>query len=342
MVLIEQILLHILKKLQNERSITAPYYLLQGKRSGQTMQDVGLFKLFPIFNLLKRLPKKTYDAQIEQLLAKGYIVKTEKSFYMTPQGEQAIQTLPYFDGWHLRGNEHLFFGRLALVVQTLSNQAEGVKGFVPVQKDIAVQHWCRNFLMHYGYPKEKLQEPLYKEIVRSVEKLDVPDFQKEMGIGRLHGAKVTGLTWSQLGTQYQLTEMDCQLYFISFLHSWIKEIVSAADDYTFLSDFVRGVYMHQTVTGSALQTAQMYERGFTVEQIAIMRNLKQTTIEDHIVEIAMYEPNFNVSGFISAEEIRAVVEVVDQYQTKKLKVLKEALPTMSYFQLKIALAKGDV
>lgn len=340
--LIEQILLHILIRLQNERSMTAAYYLLQGKRSGQTMQDVGLFKLFPIFNLLKRLPKKTYDLYVEQLISKGYVVKTEKSFYMTSAGEKAIKPLPYFDGWHLRGNEHVFFGRMALIVQTLSNQAEGVKGFIPVQKDVAVQQWCRQFLRHYQFKERALQEPLYKEILTSVSKLDVPEFQKEIGIGRLHGAKVVGMTWSQLGSKYGMSEIDCQLYFVSFLHSWIKEIVSVPDAYPFLTDFVHGVYMHQTVTGSALQTAQMYERGYTLEQIAMMRNLKQTTIEDHIVEIAMYEPNFNVEGFISSEEVRAVENAVAKHQTKKLKVLKEALPNLSYFQLKIALAKGEV
>lgn len=338
--LIEQILLHILKKLQNERSITAPYYLLQGKRSGQTMQDVGLFKLFPIFNLLKRLPKNTYDMYIEQLIEKGYIVKTARSFYMTPNGESAMKQLPYFDGWHLRGQEHLFFARLALIVQTLSNQAEGLKGFVPVQKDIAVQQWCRNFLRQHNFTKQTLQEPFYEEIFMSVSKLDILEFQKEIGIGRLHGVKVTGMTWSQLSVKYGISEMDCQLYFISFLHSWIKEIVSG--NYLLLGDFVRDVYMYQTVTGSALQTAQMYERGYSIDQIALIRNLKQTTIEDHIVEIAMYEPNFNVAGFVSKEDIHAVEKIVQKIGSKKLKVLKEALPEMSYFQLKIALAKVDV
>ena len=340
--LIEQILLHILNKLQNERSITAAYYLLQGKRSGQTMQDVGLFKLFPIFNLLKKMPKRTYDMYVERLVEKRLIVRTETSFYLTEQGRNAIVPLPYYDGWHLRGNEHVFFARLALVIQTLSNQAEGVKGFVPVQKDITVQHWCRQFLLHYQFQKRALQQPLYEEMMESLESLQVPEFQKEIGIGRLHGAKVTGVTWSQLGLQHGLDELDCQLYFISFLHSWIREIVLAGEKYPLLSNFIRGVYMHQTVTGSALQTAQMYERGYSVEQIAMMRNLKQTTIEDHIVEIAMYEPNFDVSGFISTDEIRAVEDAVNLHQTKKLKVLKEALPTISYFQLKIALAKGEV
>ena len=242
----------------------------------------------------------------------------------------------------MRGKEHLFFGRLALIVQTLSYQAEGVKGFVPVQKDLSVQHWCRQFLIHYDYQNCSLREPLYEEILTSVNKLDVPEFQKEIGIGRLHGAKVTGMTWSQLSAQFDLGELDSQLYFISFLHSWIQDIVASPSKYPFLSDFVRGVYMHQTVTGSALQTAQLYEKGYTIGQIAAARNLKQTTIEDHIVETALYEPNFNVSDIVTLADIQAVEEAVKRYETKKLKVLKEALPNLSYFQLKIALAKGEM
>lgn len=340
--LIEQIILHILLKLQNERSITAPYYLLQGKRSGQTMQDVGLFKLFTIFNLLKRFPKKTYDAYIQQLEEKKYIVQTEASFYVTEEGKASIQPLPYFDGWHLRGNEHIFFARIALIVQTLSSQSEQIHTFIPVQKDVNVQKWCREFLIKHQYKTNKLQEPLLQEMLESIEGLDIPEFQKELFAKRLHGVKVSGVTWSQLAAQLDMCEIDCQLHFISFLHAWIHTIIENVKDYPLLSQFVQDIYTYQTVSGSTFQTAQLYAKGYTLEQISTMRNLKLTTIEDHIVEIALYEQSFDTTQFISNDDIQQVVQAMEAYDTKKLKVLKEVLPHLSYFQLKLALAKGDV
>lgn len=340
--LTEQIILQILTKIENERTITAPYYLLQGKRSGQTMQDVGLFKLYSFFNLLRRLPKKTYDAYIKQLEEKQYIVQTEKSFFVTEEGKASIQPLPYFDGWHLRGNEHIFFARIALIIQTLSNQSEQVHAFIPVQKDVNVQKWCRQFLTRHQFKTNKLQKPLLQEILESIEKLDIPEFQKEIFTMRLHGAKISGVTWSQLATQFDLSEIDCQLYFISFLHVWIREIFQNAKAYPYLSEFVQDIYFQQTVSQSTFQTAQLYAKGYSLEQISAIRNLKLTTIEDHIVEIALYEQNFDTSQFLTEDEIQQVVQAVEAYDTKKLKVLKEVLPQLSYFQLKLALAKGGV
>ena len=43
-----QILLQIFQKLNKERTISAAYHVLRGKRSGQTIQDIGLFNCINI------------------------------------------------------------------------------------------------------------------------------------------------------------------------------------------------------------------------------------------------------------------------------------------------------
>lgn len=96
------------------------------------------------------------------------------------------------------------------------------------------------------------------------------------------------------------------------------------------------------LTDSAQQTAQLYEQGYSMEQIVQMRKLKQSTIEDHFVELAMYEPNFSIGPFVSYDEAQKVWQASKQYQTKKLKILHEALNDISYFQLRLVLAKGEV
>ena len=44
-----QILLFIIHKLSGQRSENAPYYLIKGKKSGQTIQDVTYFQLSSFF-----------------------------------------------------------------------------------------------------------------------------------------------------------------------------------------------------------------------------------------------------------------------------------------------------
>ena len=75
--LFQQILLTILSTFQNERTISAAYHLLKGKRSGQTIQDVGLFKLYQFFGLLPKLSRKKFEEQLDLLFAKNMIVLEE-------------------------------------------------------------------------------------------------------------------------------------------------------------------------------------------------------------------------------------------------------------------------
>ena len=41
----------------------------------------------------------------------------------------------HFNGWDYRGKEMIFFGRLSLVVQTVSNFKAGEKSFMPTEKE---------------------------------------------------------------------------------------------------------------------------------------------------------------------------------------------------------------
>lgn len=59
-----QILLQIFQKLNNERTVSAAYHILRGKRSGQTIQDVGLFQLHNYFGLLPKLPRAIFDEAV--------------------------------------------------------------------------------------------------------------------------------------------------------------------------------------------------------------------------------------------------------------------------------------
>ena len=136
--LIQQILLKILHTFQQERTVSAAYHLLKGKRSGQTIHDVGLFNLYSYFGLLPKLARHKFDEQIDLMFAKSIIIIEENGFYtMTEQGKQ-LASKPVrlsFDGWHYRGNEHLFFGRLSLIIQSLSHQLHQKKEFNPIEKN---------------------------------------------------------------------------------------------------------------------------------------------------------------------------------------------------------------
>nr|WP_246188255.1 helix-turn-helix domain-containing protein [Metabacillus lacus] len=93
------------------------------------------------------------------------------------------------------------------------------------------------------------------------------------------------------------------------------------------------------LTASTAKTLQFISSGFTIDEIAVRRGLKKNTIEDHIVEIALNDPAFEYEGFISTDQLDAIVREIKNKNTFQLKVLKEALKhEYSYFQIRLAVA----
>ncbi|RHW39397.1 recombinase RecQ [Lysinibacillus yapensis] len=340
----QQILLEIFHKFNGERTISAPYHLLKGKRSGQTIQDVGIYHLHKYFGVLPKLARQTYDKAISALVEEEILIVLQDGFYkLTNKATSHLQenkTLP-FDGWHYRGNEHLFFARLSLVVQSLSHQSAKQMSFIPIQKDEQVQQWVRHFLKTNHYQDGHLQQKLLEEIVMSLENLNVEEEAKEMVMLRLSGYKTAGLTWQQISYKMKLSEMDIGLIYISTLHKWLNEILQKKDEYFLLNQLTEAVRVNIPLSGSASQTAELFKNGYSVEEISRIRRLKMSTIEDHIVELAMNEPEFNMEQFVAKADIQRVIEAVDETHTRKLKVLHQMLPYLTYFQIRLVLARGE-
>ncbi|MEG0259017.1 MAG: helix-turn-helix domain-containing protein [Lysinibacillus sp.] len=340
----QQVLLQILHKLNDERTVSAAYHLLKGKRSGQTIQDVGLFKLHAFFGLLPKLQRAVFDKEVATFMQYSWLKMQETGHYsLTKLGIQhAEQTLTFLlDGWHYRGNEHIFFARLSLVVQSLSYQKEKVKSFSPISKDEIVQKWVRAFLIDQQYSKNHLQQQLFEELSQVVEESVVSENSKQLLMYRLSGHSVPGWTWQQLASERKESELDSQLAFVEILHCLLNA-VNKSETSPLLVKISEGLRVQAMLTESAQQTANLYEKGYSLEQIVHIRRLKQSTIEDHLVEFAMNEPNFSIGAFVTYEDAQSVLQASLNLQTKKLKVLHEELPHLSYFQLRLILAKGEV
>lgn len=340
----QQILLTILEAFHNERTISAAYHLLRGKRSGQTIQDVGIFKIHAYFGILPKLSRKKFDMEIDLLLAKNYIELTENGYYILLDAgrEQLKEGVPIaFDGWHYRGNEHLFFARLSLIVQALSHQLAGVRAFIPIEKNDGVQRWVREFLLSNHYSKGILQQLLLEQMNESLQVAALSDMQRECVIYRLSGYQMAGLTWQQLAFSKNMNEFDLQLYYISALQQWLSELVQNGAHYPLLVQVVQHIRIEVTLTDSATQTARLYKEGHSIEVISQMRRLKPSTIEDHLVELAMNDRYFALDEFVTETEQVQVFDAIDAYDTRKLKVLREILPHLSYFQLRLVLARGQ-
>lgn len=338
---LQHLLLHIFQKFGGQRSEIAAYHLLRGKRSGQTIQDVGTFDLYTYFSIIPKLSKDKFNRAVKELLENGWIFYDEmKTLHLTSRGIDLLKKSAKlnFNGWYYRGNEHIFYKRLSLIVQTLSHIHANDWHFTPIQKEEEIQIWVKNFLNHYSYKESSFRLQFRKEIEESIKQLQLAEESKQIVILRLTGYRLTGWTWQQLANQLDRSESDVQLMFVELLQTWLDTITFSKKQYPLLEQLAENVRIKLLLTDSTKKTADLYERGYTLEQIANIRQLKISTIEDHFVEMAMSEPHFPILQFIQEEDIAKVKVVLKETGSKRLKVIREQVPYLSYFQIRLVIA----
>lgn len=330
----------IFKQFNYEKTVNAAYYLLRGKRSGQAIQDAKYYQLENYFSILPKLSLQQFNEEIAHLVKIEYIKVDESSFVMlTNEGLRELENMPenYFNGWHYRGREQIFFKRLNLIVQTVSQFKNGEPKFIPLENDTEIQRFVKQFLQDKAFQTPAFAQMLYFQLQTVLEHAPLTDVQKNIFVYRLTGYEQIGWTWSQLASTFNMRELDAKLLWVECLHYILRE-AEQNPKLDLLREMAFGIRLVETLTESTQKTQKLFQEGYPLEQIAQIRNLKNSTIEDHYIEMALNDPYFPIAQFVTVEQMRDVQQQSSQLQTKKLSMLKEQFPKLSYFQLRLILA----
>ena len=336
---LSSILLTIIRKLDGERTIYAGFHLLRGKRSGQTLQDVEYYGVKAFFGILPKLSLEQFNEAAKELHDADYISTTADSLVVvTETGRLRANGLPIyqFNGWDYRGREMIFFERLSLVVQTISNFRAGEKSFMPIQREPSIQEFVRKIIAKQPIRDSGFAKGIAEELESSMNRSGMSDIQKMVLTHRLSGFRMTGWTWDQLADRLKQSPFAIRLLFIESLHRLLT-VVTTSDEFPFLLKIAEDVKVASYLTDSSMKTKQLFERGMSLDEIAITRNLKTSTIEDHFVEMSINDPQFPLSQFVTSDSAEAVVAKANEIGTRRLRLLKSEFNDLSYFQLRLIL-----
>ncbi|MEK4245415.1 helix-turn-helix domain-containing protein [Psychrobacillus sp. FSL K6-2684] len=336
-----QLLLNIIQKFNGERSAMASFYLLKGKKSGQTIQDVTYFNLHRFFSIYPKLTQEEYKQQLFKLQQNNWIEEEDSLLRISHKGLKQLTgyTEPLFNGWELRGNEKLFWSRLELVVQTLSYFNKNETRFIPNQKDYSVHQFVKDYLRGRDYKSSTFQKDFKNQLEHLLQIAELQEIHRILLVYRMSGYHISGLTWEQLALECGESIIDMKLQFVEALHIVLDNINQ--ESHPDLIGLTKEIFVHSPLTQSALKTEQLLKEGYSIQDIAALRSLKANTIEDHLIEIAAADRSLSLTSFILNDQIKKVLEFSNKHQTKKLRLIRENIPELSYFQIRLALAKGE-
>lgn len=339
------IVLTSIQALQYKRSVSAIYYLLQGKQSIQSIQDANLFGLHPYYGIYKQLSKDVFMLEIKELKKSNYICASEQAnFYaLTEKGEAwivqhaFIQEELYFNGMTYRQIDDVFYARLMLMIQVWTNSAKQHRTYVPIVDDFQIENWVKLF-----YHKTKSQIPIYLQalydelfqLLKSKHEQFI-----EIFILQLSGYEQVGMSSMQLAQKYELRIEDIHLITTNITHSILGDVLSNNTAFPVLSQIGAQLSQPVVITHSARKTDKLLQQGWSPTEIATYRHLKINTIYDHLVEIAIQRADFPLEEYVTLEEQQAITHAIEQAKSYTLKEIKTLVDeSISYFQIRLVLA----
>lgn len=345
MTFIEVIVLYCLQRIKGERTIYSVLHILNGKKSAQTIQDIHIFELMPFFQTCPNLSRAEFDRIISALKEQKWTAagKTFQHYDINPKQEDEFARLlieypipTHLNGWKYHRIAVGFWERLALSVQVASHLSKGDNRYMPIQRNIVVQAWMKQALQNYAGDRQSLNEQLYQELADC---LDDEAVLPEYLVCRLTGSEHIGLTPEQAAANLGIDRSYYELYFLSLLHFMLKKILSAKEKFPFLRQMVMDDNTAYILTNSTKATYEYIQKGLSLDEISTMRRLKMSTIEDHIAELVLNIPDFSIEEYVSLDKIAKIKKIAEVTASKSLKQIKQQLPEVSYFEIRIVLAK---
>ncbi|MCA1030558.1 helix-turn-helix domain-containing protein [Bacillus timonensis] len=343
------ITLYCLKRLNGERSIYGIYYILRGKKSSQSLSDSKLFGIEGLFQLFPRISRQDIQDEVNILSQLGYIQYLSESIYhITSTGEEILNTHlndspipPHLCGLKNYKRDSLFWTRMSLLLQVISNLVHHNTNYIPIQKDEETLKWIKDFLMSYKDNRESIATALLNDFSTLLEKL--PNQQANLFVMRLTSYNRIGLTNEQAAACLNLDPYYAYVLFKGIIHFFIHQLIEDQGEFRILNKLLTDQNMEDSLTQSARFTYKLLKENRTIDEITMIRNLKKNTIEDHLVEIAFNIKSFNIDRFVTVKKQEQIVRIQEENRTKKLKHLKQILgEDFSYFEIRLVLAKCGV
>ncbi|MBM7604463.1 uncharacterized protein YpbB [Metabacillus crassostreae] len=339
------VLLYCLNQFNGERSASAIYHLLKGKKSSQTIQDGKLFNVSHMFSIFPWLSRVQTNAAWQDMVQEGLIVRIpENQLIVTEKGRLELETrleqCPFpnnIHGWNYGDIGRLFWRRLSLLVQVVSNVAYERKDYLPVTKNQEDLDWVKMFLRHMKMSKTELNKSLYNEIYKALQE------QSEKGavifVQKLTASKKIGLTFEQIAVKEKEDSQYIYLLFWGIIHSCIELQQLKVDQFPLFNEIIKDKFQTEFLTSSSKKTKNYLLQGKSISEISSIRRLKESTIEDHIVEITLHDKHFLPWDFLSEKDYLVIKQTIAKLNTHQLKRVREALGSnFSYFQIRLVFA----
>ncbi|WP_436859964.1 helix-turn-helix domain-containing protein [Staphylococcus caeli] len=304
---------------KTEKSI---FNIITGKKSHQTFFDACSQQLMSLYHSIPQLKYPSFERYSNNMDSKT-------------EGNQSNLIISH--PRHTYDSLANTFNAIQLLTQTLSNIQHGVHQFVPVTQSNTIQKRVK--VLYQYILSEGLQETFINELTSLFELLSKQNDNVYLHY-YLQGFEESMYTRQQVSLieSLPLTELyELELRDLVTLMNAIED----AQSFPILNKLI----ILPTLLNKTEQTLNGIKQGMDFEHLALQQNVKQNTIEDHILELFIKGYLTNYEDYLSNTNYIDFLNYYIDNRSERLRNYKDKFSDFSYFEIKlmiVGLERGDL
>lgn len=282
--------------------------ILINKKTGSVLYWAFRYDYLDYLNLYPQLNIIEYNQSIDLLIKKGYLKKTSAGEILTNEGANQLK---HFSKRHYfierpdlfqRYDYELWNAIFLILVQVASEFSYHNHQYYVASENLQAQFLVKKWLGHFGFEtlKGEIQNLLSAFLDNQVE------LKANVFAAKLIGHQQNGLTNQQIAIQLQLAETDVELIWRDLSLQFADFLINQN---TPLKKLVEMTQLSGILSNSIYETKRLFSLGLNVEQISFKRHLKVSTVEEHLIILAISDVHFPFNLFLSTDEIEFLNKV---------------------------------
>lgn len=311
------------------------FHLLKGKRTSSVLIYGFLFDNLRFFGVFPNLSEKEYEQYLSELRRKNKLTFFEDGYaQLTRNTADPLKSNPAAILAEFSSLDYFQFGRtdddcwrmLQFSVQIISHLSYGETRYVPMEQSPLFQYHLKRIIK--SYPKKYLIKQIKSEWSDLFYELPIDD--ANFFAYQFSGYHHIGQIPQQLISEDEPV-LKQQFILKNRLHKLLS-MIALKDDTSILKQFLSPLFK-QNENRSMNETIKYLNISCSLEEIAEKRNIKISTVKDHLLEAVMISPLesnpiFNRIIFNELDQIQG------PYQEWQYRDLKQKITELNYFDFR--------
>lgn len=330
---------------EESRKINSLFHILSGKRTISVLMQAMRMDLEAYYAYFPKLKQSFFEERIKLMIQLGLL---NADYRLSAEGSQKKSR--YFTK-HVRPDLKeqlkyqsiltLYKMRCLFLTQVLSERVHESKKYYPIQPRLFEQRWLKTFLVNYDLNSISKSQILGEEWLRILAEPEIEN--SEIFVAQFEGYHKTKQTNKQIGDEYNRDPVEV---YVQLQRDWIQLLIVVNEkpqEYPLLSTILAELKRDAGLCSESTQeTYRMWSEGLSLEQVANRRRLKQSTINDHLTEMAILYETFPYEEFLSEEQMAYVEAEILAGNSVDYNEIQQAFPDVSFFQSRLMQVKGEV